>query len=476
MDTPARTPSPTGSESLPLEPRTPMVPKALLGVSSPASSLVEAGESLTVEPDGAGRGNESLPELRTDVLSAHRAAELPRLASQEHVLVEEDQESMPRFRPVASSTSTLRYEIMFHGPSEEWQVEVAEATAHTFEAIDAYLEYRAEVRRLDPETLKATGRRLRRFYSTPLIDDPLLGCVRPVTLSEFLGRDSGTRIAIHIARELFALHEGAAIDLLRTVRPFARWVCLSGAELPSGVNLRERYGPLVCPIGDRDLPRRTPKSEVFLPDFERMIDIFEETISWARGRTRCQAHAFRTAAITTTCFETGMRGAEARALCLDDQLFRRDAGIADLRNPVNVRSAKNAPPRQVVVNPYGWSFLLYWLEHWRPTFSSELEGFVFPSSGGSELASSSLSETTSQLLAHLKNRGLLHETFTFHATRKTYATHYLERLDVDVDALLAQCGWSSGAQLGTYVRPSATSRQAAQDRFARTLGSRGGTR
>lgn len=156
-----------------------------------------------------------------------------------------------------------------------------------------------------------------------------------------------------------------------------------------------------------------------------------------------------------------------------DQLFDVNQGVNGVPNPLNVRSAKGMPPRRAKVGDWGWTLLQAWLEEWRPQRAPKFEGVFFPSSRSEgALASSSLSETTKPLLDHLKQKRLLHESFTFHATRKTYATHYIEQHGTDVDALLDQCGWASAVQLSTYVRPSTevVARQRAQ--FARTLGMR----
>ena len=67
---------------------------------------------------------------------------------------------------------------------------------------------------------------------------------------------------------------------------------------------------------------------------------------------------------------------------------------------------------------------------------------------------------------------MLDESFTFHATRKTYATHFLERNGTDVDLLIRQCGWTGPVQLGTYICPSDEAIRAHTAQFARSLGKR----
>jgi integrase len=240
------------------------------------------------------------------------------------------------------------------------------------------------------------------------------------------------------------------------------------------VNLRKRWGTIVSPIRPGELPPRARKSDVFLPRLELMAAIYEAIYDWALS-SRVKWTSWRTATATTLCFESGLRGAEARWLDFDDQLFVAERGIDALLNPLNVRSAKGMPPRQARVGDWGWTLLLSWLRDWRPERAPQLlEGSFFPSSrshGG--LASSSLSETSKPLIEYLKQKKLLHKSFTFHATRKTYATHFIQQNGTDVDALLRQCGWASAVQLSTYVRPSADAVAEQRARFARTLGMRG---
>jgi integrase len=227
-----------------------------------------------------------------------------------------------------------------------------------------------------------------------------------------------------------------------------------------------------CRLADGDIPKRRPHGTVLLPRPEQMTAIYEATLEWASSQ-RFDCSAMRTAAITIFCFETGTRGVEAREATLDNQNFDRTGGIGGLLNPLNIESAKLGPTRQVTVEPQGWEMLLYWLTHWRPGAES-LWGPMFPSGSGRELASSSLSETSGRLLAYLKDRGLLHDSFTFHATRKTYATHFVGRNGFDIDRLLNQCGWITTSQLKTYLCPSQQAIDKNRRAFAAAVGQRSG--
>jgi integrase len=379
---------------------------------------------------------------------------------------------MPRFQPPANTISTGELQLTFEVPPADWEAEVAEAQAHTFEAIAWYRECRRDLMNRAKRTLDKDEALLTRLFREPLLYDPILERWRAPLLPELLRPDDGRRMLLHIARGLQELGGQVWIDLLTAFRAMANFLVDNSATLPSGVNLRKRWGPLVCPLRTGELPQRTRQREVFLPRLELMPVIYEAIYDWALAH-RVKWSGWRTATATTLCFESGLRGAEARWLDFSDQLFDVNLGVAGLPNPLNVRSAKRMPPRQAKVGDWGWMLLQGWLGEWRCQRAPKFEGAFFPSSrSNGALASSSLSETTKPLIDYLKQKELLHESFTFHATRKTYATHYIEQHGTNVDALLDQCGWASAVQLSTYVKPSTDVVERQRAQFARSLGMR----
>jgi integrase len=464
-------------ESLPREGRNPDVPIPELGFQAAAEQSPAATEPRIAPAVACSSDNETM-SLRTNVLNVSFETELRDLRSAPSELVPEG--DSVRFRPVANSTSTIAVPLCLDVQSTDesraarWAEELREATEHTVEAIGYYRDWRGTMQKRSERTLDKGDYLLGRLFREPLIKDPILGHWRPPVLHELLRPDSGRLMILQIARGLedLAPDTNLAYDLLAAFRVFARFVSGDAAVLPSGVDLRKHYGALVCPLGDRDLKRPTPKSTVFLPPYESMPLIHDAIYDWAASR-RNKWTAWRTATAVTLCFESGLRGIEARRLSFEDQ-----AG-GDVFNPLAVRSAKDTPPREVIVDPWGWELLTHWLREWRPERAPANEGCFFSSStSAGTLASSSLSETSKALLDHLKaTRGpggapLLHESFTFHATRKTYATHYLQKNGTDVDPLLTQCGWASAVQLGTYVKPSAEVIRNQGDQFARSVGMR----
>lgn len=456
-------------DSLSQESRNPDTPILDLGFRSQADTGSAPGDTRMVAEERRLLDSDPLSS-GTTVLNISFETEIVDLRSRTSALIEEG--DCVRFQPSASSSSTAPHHLSFEVPAEDRAAELTEATAYTFEAIAWYREWRDGMQGRTTDTLDNGDRLLQRLFREPVIYDPILSGFRPPTLPELLRPDSGKRLILQVARGLEDLGDVAG-DLLRAFRAFATFICDNGACLPSEVNLRTRYGALVCPLGEGDIRRREPKSTVHLPRIETMPLLFEAIYDWACCATRWRWTAWRTAAATTLCFESGLRGIEACGLRFEDQPFGCVFGPEDLLNPLSVASAKGGEPREVLVNPWGWELLRNWLSEWRPEHAPTNEGNFFSSTtSAGRLASSSLAETSKRLLDHLKEKGMLHKSFTFHATRKTYATHFIERNGTNVNLLLQQCGWTSATQLGTYICPSDEAIRAQTKQLARSQGKR----
>ncbi len=345
----ASTPSRNDNGSLSREGRNPDVRISELGFSAGTDSSSSPTANSTATGTAA-HGDHSSLSPSTNVLNISFADEVPELRCSASELIDDGNDV--RFQPLSNSFSTTpsapRYEV--HSGREEWEAELQKAQSYTFEAIDWYREWRGGMQGRAQSTLDNSQRLLTRLFTEPVLDDPLLGRLRPPVLPELLRPDIGKVLIYEIADGLRDLGDVAG-DLLCEFRAFAKWVCEDGAYLrKSGVNLRQRYGVLVCPLGDRDIKRRKVKSKVFLPRVELLLSIFEAIYDWAVNATSNKWTAWGTATVTTLCFETGMRGVEVRHLCFEDH----PGGIF---NPLNVRSAKNTSPRNAQVNPWGWNLL-----------------------------------------------------------------------------------------------------------------------
>lgn len=343
-----------------------------------------------------------------------------------------------------------------------------EAHRHTIEAIDYYLAWGSEFRGLAPATIRKRRGYLDRLFNTELIYDLGIGCSRCFTVPDLMQPGHGKKLVLTLHECLtddLGL-EDVALDLLAELRPFLRFIADGGAVLPSGVNLVDRWGALVSPIANGDIRKRKPKSEVFLPRPEQMLPIYKEIADWADGGRR-KATAARAAALLIGALCTGMRGAELRNLRLDDQFENR------LTNPFAVHSAKGGDPRLVTADEFGHAYISWYIDAWRPSLTSDRDGYVFPAAGGARMSNAAFSTTTGILLKHLKQVGLLHEAFTFHSARKTYATHFvLKHGGKAVDALLAQCGWKNEGQLKVYIKPPQDAIELQRLRWTQMLGLR----
>jgi integrase len=321
-------------------------------------------------------------------------------------------------------------------------------------AIETFLNWRREMRGLSEHTIASNGSRLRRILDgAELVYDRRLAIWRPFTLREILSPGYGRPVVLAIKRALiddFGLDD-VGYDILRDLRVFCRSICDGGNVLDDGTDLSECWGLLACPLNDRDIPKRTVKTEVHLPRPDDLSTIYAAALDFAAGRKRTRV-GYRTAVEFVLGCESGMRGIEICSLELRDQHYDRDRGPQTIDNPLVVENAKVGGWRAPFVESYGFELLRWFLETQRPKFTDDEDGWLLPSERGSRVSSGSFSETTGELISHLKEKKLLHEQFTFHSTRKVYATHFMHR-NGDIDVLLRQCGWTNSGQLAVYLRP-----------------------
>ena len=457
--------------------RTPAIPPLNLGF--PISIEDTDGNPQTGMESGViASDDRDLLEGKTSVLLEYVEPCLPDLF---HTNYEPSEEGgRVRFEPPTTSTTTAA-RVTFSAPEgphsyEECEAEYGRDRKLTAEATAWFAAYALEMRGIGEARVKRLVALLNKFFDLPFVEDSVLG-VRPASARDLLTPGFGRIIALQAARalgdDLGEELEDLKNDYLRAVRQFTGFLCNNGAVLESGVDLQKVWGVLAPPLGDRDIPKRKTKSEVYLPRIEGMPDIYEAINDWARLQ-RKQVTAWRTASIINHCFGTGTRGVETRILALEDQLFDRRFGVDALTNPLNQPGSKGGPDRRTYVDEFAWAMDQFWLKDWRPLISGDdLDGPFYPSTqGGGQLSSGSFSDTTRRLLDYLKERRLIHPTFTVHSARKTYATHYLEKNGVDVDGLLDQLGWKTTEQLPVYVRPSQDSVAAHKHGWAATQGKR----
>lgn len=352
--------------------------------------------------------------------------------------------------------------------------ELAEAVAHTAEAKAVFLERNLEEKGLSESRQQSYRRSLRRAFETELFYDPMIGRHRAITVPELLVEDHG-RLAVSCLRQLLGDDLGlddVVCDVLRDLRVFLRSISDGGALLPSGVNLRRRWGILVCPIADGDVPKRQQTSHLQVPDEGLIPLIYEASLEWARSRRR--KTGYRSAVMLITAFGSGMRGAELRSIRNEQLLYPRILGPGAIPNPLVIKNAKTGGYRGPQIDPYPFELLRWYLTEVRPAFSADDEGFFFPNSWGGgvgPLSSQAFSATVKPLLDHLKLAGLLDASFTFHSARKTFATNYLARTG-DLPGLLQQCGWMNPNQLGVYICPRHETLAARSEQFHRSVGMR----
>jgi integrase len=347
--------------------------------------------------------------------------------------------------------------------------DLAEAVCHTQEAIEFYLHHLANRRKRSRGIIEQARRHLRDLFALEIYPDPVLELLRPLTLPELLQRDGGRLLFFHLQDQFDDLGLGdVGNDKLAVLRKFSRFIAET-ALLPSGTNLRKRWGPvLVAPIQDGEIERRKTRTKAQVPPIEMMPLIYEAIYEWEQLPGRRSASAPTTACLTRTAFGSGARGAELRNATLKEQLFERQHGPMALPAWLLLPSAKSDDYRRANLDPFGHAQLQYYLAKHRPLISGDPLGVLFPNEQGTELSASSLSSNTKSLLDYLKECGLIDRGFTFHATRKTFATQFVER-GGNLRALMDQCGWKNTSQLSVYLCASQSMKGRQQTAWERTL-------
>jgi integrase len=269
--------------------------------------------------------------------------------------------------------------------------------------------------------------------------------------------------------------ESVGVRYLTALRLFSRW----GVEhpvLPSGVDLPEIYGALASPLGDRDLRKVRRDQKYALPTSAELPAIYECATCWAESQPRWRHVAHRTVAIVITAFESAIRGVNLRTMLLHGQKFDQTAALPVL-SFLRLETTKNGEEHLAYPSPYGLAYLNWWLAEKRPLYAPAMEGVLFPavptsrSSVFEPMSAAALYESTGRLFDALKQKGLLDPKFTFHGTRKTFATNYLANGGTVPD-LMKRGGWSSYGGLAAYIQNSRDAIDRNDDGFARTLGMR----
>ena len=388
---------------------------------------------------------------------------------------EQNEDGTVRLVPVKSSVSTRAflpaYTRLDCDPGEAHRL----AVLHSARALETFRERRQLLEGITRKTLDQYRRDIDAVLAIP-VPDPALGCERTLTIFDFLRPGFGAALVVDLKRELLdlGLPEPVVDRLLRGLRVVCRH--LIDNPVVDGIDLREIYGAFACPIGDREIRKHHRDVEVRTPTRAELGRVCEASHDWVLTQRRRPYQAARTGTIFVSSCSSALRGKEQRDLDLGDQVFDRTAATPRLENPIHLLTTKTKVPRNVVHDPFGLAMVNYWLGDVRPLIAPPTEGRVYPGIGhGSDpfrsMTSAAFSSSMGRLLVHLKELGVIHRNFTFHWTRKTFATLYLEEGGT-LAGLMARGGWQSVATVSAYVKPHLEAVESADRAFRRTAGRR----
>lgn len=346
------------------------------------------------------------------------------------------------------------------------------------DAVDSWLDWRGTMQDLSPDTIKQSASDIRTLLEIE-VWDPGLNMARTLTVADLLAPGRGAEVVrrLRLALEDAGMRDTVIVRLLRNLRVFARYT-VEHHVLACGIDLRELYGPLACPLGDRDVPRTRSNRHCSLPTPDEMPRIYEAATEWASSRGRQPIAAHRTVTGLVIGFDGGLRGREIRRIDLADQIYDRSL-TAPALTKLQITFSKNGEGREVPLSPYGLAYTNYWLKDLRPRIAPMHEGFLLPplaahsphSNVRKPLSGGAFHEAMGHLLDALKQRGLIHRDFSFHWTRKTFATHRLEE-GWSIRDLLQCGGWLSLSSVAPYIHLSNAAVDSDGSGYRRTLGTR----
>lgn len=322
-----------------------------------------------------------------------------------------------------------------------------EAYQHTGQAIADYLDMQ-QFRGLAPSTVSRMSRVLQRIFLELQLFDERLGCERCFTLPEFLRPIYG-EVQVRTLYSMLGA-DPAAAAALAVLRPFLRFF-VDQPQLSSGVNLYDRWGRLLCPIRDGDLPRR-PRRTVIPFSTDALPEIYAAILEWA-ARQRRKGSPLRCAVMLILAFEAGLTGRELRDLWLDDQCFDPAGGPSAILSPLALVSQRWGIDRREV-GSFGLDSLRHYLQNCRPLLAEEASsGYVFPATGGGRLSAAAAAQGLRRLIDHLKAKRLLPAGFMLHDARRTYLElQVLQGKPLDPHTLARLMGHDASLVRSYYLR------------------------
>lgn len=243
---------------------------------------------------------------------------------------------------------------------------------------------------------------------------------RRLVLPDLLLPGQGKRTIDLLDTTLAKLDEAISYRLLSDLRVFLRAIADQGAHVlyAEGVDLKARYGPLVCPIGRL---RRPPSPTSILPPLDKrsMERLYAAMFAWPSLRGRggeLRLVDWRSVLDLLLAFEGGLRAAEIVLLVLGDQWLENVNGLPHLSNPLKVSGVKGGGLRDAYLEADGLKMLNRFIAEVRPLLAADpWRGIVLPSTDQSERPRNPATLRAvvgDGLIRYLQDEGLLDPSFT----------------------------------------------------------------
>lgn len=448
----------SGNVPLPEKYGVPDIPRTYTRTTPAPADASDVASSVAQSGDTQLAGNEALPsELRSSDRMPLGNVVVPTYSGGLMV-------TTMRFPANTTSTSFDRvYSIEpAADPLKEYQIQ----HALTLRALDEFLEWKALFENRAKGTVALHERHLKKVFLEQLVSDAQVG-MRALTLVDLMLPGQGRAAMMVLRRILDGWLSSPELvwDVLRSLKVFLDWLA-SSYVLSDGTDLCARYGVLVSPVRDGEIPKRRPKRPHGLPDDEGVRRICDFLLTdWAPSRLarrdlRIHPHCmYRNLVMFILALMSGLRGGEIRSLRVVDQINFESAGKLHLR----AEETKTTRSRDPIVEPAGRELLGWWLTTGRAMFLGARAvpptrfSRVFPVDGAAdtkEISETAFYSAVKPIMDALVERQLVLPEFSFHDCRKAYASNYVSR-GGSLWTLMEQCGWEDSSTIAHYVRHNA---------------------
>jgi integrase len=366
---------------------------------------------------------------------------------------------------------TYRFTVLIDVPQELLKICYQEREADHESILGAYLRT-FEKRAFDEKTTNRTKIFLNSVFERILVGQPEGGCQRHLLISDLLNPVGAEIIDLFVSS--ISKHEYSRTTQMKYLGEIRR-LCDFVIQRPyipgrSVVSITQKYGAPCQPVSRYDYPSHAVED----PDVDPALidDALRKFLDFVRvhylSRQRKKDVARRNYAMVVIGVTSGVRANELAHLDVDD--LRYDENRIWVRFGKGHRGSGKRH-RVTLFTKFGQETIRVYLNHTRPGLEAPNKDSraLFLTSGGKRITYGAMRYALGRIIDLAREAGLeIPEPFTWHDTRRTFATGNLHKRPGDVLRVSAYMGHTGLGTLHRYIRPHRKSlRQATKNVIAR---------